>query len=86
MNEVIDKAATLNIIKSFISSLRPEATGLICEIYDAVLHMQAEQPKLKGKWILVDGYRCSVCNYKLLTTGLPMYCPHCSARMEGDEE
>ena len=39
----------------------------------------------KGKWVLTDGYRCSRCNYKLQTTGIPMYCPNCGADMRGEE-
>ena len=35
----------------------------------------------KGKWVLIDGYRCSLCNHKLQTTGIPMYCPNCGASM-----
>lgn len=35
----------------------------------------------KGRWVLTDGYRCSQCNYKLQTTGIPMYCPNCGANM-----
>ena len=35
----------------------------------------------RGKWVLTDGYRCSQCNYKLQTTGIPMYCPNCGADM-----
>lgn len=37
----------------------------------------------RGQWLkLGDGVRCSVCNYKLLTTGLTMFCPNCGAEME----
>ena len=36
----------------------------------------------KGKWLLFDGYRCSICKHKLQTTGLPQYCPHCGSEME----
>lgn len=41
-------------------------------------------PVRHGKWLWLDGVRCSQCNYKLATTGLPSYCPNCGARM--DEE
>lgn len=41
------------------------------------------QPVRRGRWIQqFDGIRCSVCNYKLQTTGLPSYCPHCGKTME----
>lgn len=36
----------------------------------------------KGKWLWADGVRCSRCNYKLQSTGLPSYCPNCGAEME----
>ena len=38
-------------------------------------------PARHGKWLWLDGVRCSQCNYKLATTGLPSYCPNCGARM-----
>lgn len=34
-----------------------------------------------GRWLWVDGVRCSRCNFKLQTTGLPSYCPNCGAKM-----
>lgn len=40
----------------------------------------------RGEWVLTDGYRCSQCNYKLQTTGIPMYCPNCGADMREREE
>ena len=36
-----------------------------------------------GRWIWLDGVRCSNCNNKLQTTGLTSYCPNCGAIMEG---
>ena len=36
----------------------------------------------QGKWLWVDGVRCSNCNHKLQTTGLPSYCPNCGAKMD----
>lgn len=45
-----------------------------------------EVPAIHGKWLWFDGVRCSQCNYKLATTGLPSYCPNCGARMDGDSE
>lgn len=43
---------------------------------------QVEQKK--GKWLMNSGIetRCSNCFYKLETTGLLSYCPHCGAKME----
>ena len=42
------------------------------------------EPVRHGKWLWLDGVRCSRCNYKLATTGLPSYCPNCGARMVKD--
>lgn len=39
-----------------------------------------------GKWLWLDGVRCSNCNHKLQTTGLPSYCPNCGAKMRGEED
>lgn len=37
----------------------------------------------KGVWMYsADGTICSNCGYKLETTGLLSYCPHCSANMK----
>lgn len=44
------------------------------------------EPVRHGKWMWVDGVRCSQCNYKLTTTGLPSYCPSCGAYMRGTED
>lgn len=43
------------------------------------------EPRQYGKWLWVDGVRCSICNYKLQTTGLPSYCPNCGAKMNGGD-
>ena len=45
----------------------------------------AEPERKKGKWIWTDGVRCSRCNYKLHTTGIPRYCPNCGADMTRGE-
>lgn len=54
--------------------------------YDTALKMGIEALKADvqphGRWVLFDGYYCSNCNYKLQTTGMPTYCPHCGAIME----
>lgn len=44
------------------------------------------KPK-KGTWMMNTGLGtlCSNCYYKLETTGLPSYCPHCGADMRGEE-
>lgn len=43
------------------------------------------EPIKHGRWIWVDGVRCSICNHKLQTSGLPSYCPNCGADMRGRE-
>ena len=43
-------------------------------------------PVRHGKWLWVDGVRCSQCNYKLAITGLPSYCPNCGARMDAERK
>lgn len=43
-------------------------------------------PVRHGKWLWLDGVRCSKCNYKLETTWLPNYCPNCGADMRGTED
>lgn len=41
------------------------------------------RPEPKGIWMYsADGTICSNCGYKLETTGLLSYCPHCSANMK----
>ena len=44
------------------------------------------EPVKHGRWMLLDGARCSRCNYKLQSTGLPIYCPRCGAKMDGGED
>lgn len=39
-----------------------------------------------GRWLWLDDVRCSICNHKLQTTGLPSYCPNCGADMREVEE
>ena len=55
---------------------------LWAKLNDAIEHAPTIEPeRKKGRWTLQDGYRCSVCNYKLQTTGLPTYCPNCGCEM-----
>ena len=56
------------------------------ECEDAINKLPSAQPEQrKGKWIWVDGVRCSNCYYKLQTTGLPSYCPNCGADMREEK-
>ena len=60
--------------------------------YEIAIELIKKQPTIDaepvrhGKWLWVDGVRCSECNYKLQTTGLPSYCPSCGADMRGESE
>ena len=54
------------------------------EVKEILEELPTAEPK-SGKWVLTaDGYRCTRCNHKAQTTGLPMYCPNCGAKMEGE--
>jgi len=44
------------------------------------------QPVRHGHWNWFDGVYCSVCNYKLQSTGIPSYCPNCGAQMDEGSE
>lgn len=39
----------------------------------------------KAHWIWRADIRCSRCNYKLESTGLPSICPNCGADMRGEQ-
>ena len=60
-----------------------EALSLLCGASLITEAPTIEPERKKGVWLLLDGYRCSVCNYKLQTTGIPMDCPNCGADMRG---
>ena len=62
-----------------------ERTAFKYDLMDAPT-IEAE-PIRHGRWLWVDGVRCSICNHKLQTTGLTSYCPNCGAKMdEGNAE
>lgn len=44
------------------------------------------EPVRHGHWNWFDGLRCSVCNYKLQSTGIPSCCPNCGAKMDEVEQ
>lgn len=53
------------------------------ELFNEMLTIETE-PIRHGHWLWVDGVRCSICNHKLQTTGLPSYCSYCGAKMDED--
>ena len=54
---------------------------VIGKMQDIINNLPSAQQK--GRWVLFDGYYCSVCSFKLQTTGLPSFCPNCGADMRG---
>lgn len=82
MNNLIDREDAIEEI------VRRDTTDGNVKVYGGreIIDILKSLPVIKlgrkeGKWILLDGYRCSVCNYKLQTTGIPIYCPNCGADM-----
>lgn len=63
---------------------KEDMTNEYPEYYEDVLDAQPTvdaEPVRHGKWLWLDGVRCSECNYKIPTIGLPNYCPQCGAYM-----
>lgn len=56
------------------------AGGIPIEALEIAVRAMAQ--KRNGIWIQGYDIRCSICNYKLQTTGLLTYCPNCGAEME----
>ena len=48
----------------------------------ATSNTQIDTKQKRGRWLWGYDVRCSLCGYKLQTTGLPSYCPNCGAKME----
>lgn len=82
MSDLISRQAAINAIIS--ESTADGAYGYIDtkNAVDLIEKLPSARPT--GKWLLVNGYRCSKCNWKCATTGLPMYCPSCGANMRGE--
>lgn len=70
-----------NVLHPIVS---PDNWNVYSELHDMIEELPSAEPVKRGKWLWVDGVRCSECNYKLETTGLPSYCPNCGRRV--DEE
>ena len=91
---MIEKLGSYNSSRTSIDGIHWEShpniedvINKINEIIDTVNTPIVEaEPVRHGQWLWVDGVRCSVCNHKLQTTGLPSYCPNCGAKMDGTEK
>ena len=97
MDDLISRQAVINAINDMIETIDVDFPLLdfnsrymmergmrmtIIQIKNEIPN--AEPERKKGKWLLFDGYRCSECNYKLQTTGIPSSCPNCGADMRGE--
>ena len=85
MTDLIDRQAAIRWVKTECNPYgKPTLdyeTGI--KVMNHLNDMPSAEPEWKrGRWMWVDGVRCSQCNYKLETTGLPSYCPNCGARMD----
>lgn len=79
--DLIDRQAAIDALKEH-EDYKGYLRGDFEEILEA---LPSAQPR-KGKWLLLDGYRCSECNHKLQTTGLPSSCPNCGADLRGEQD
>lgn len=94
MSDLIDRQAAIdaidkhcNIVCQYSKKQRSVMCGA-CPLgtaFDVIEDLPSAESVQHGKWMWVDGVRCSQCNYKLETTGLPNYCPNCGADMRGEE-
>lgn len=83
----IDEQPTADVVEqSVVDQIRWErdtAIAQLAEIGKGFGEQMDDVVEVKhGKWLWVDGVRCSNCNHKLQTTGLPSYCPNCGAKMD----
>lgn len=67
MKYYLEKDSVLRLIHSFLNDLRPESTGLICDIYEAVNHMEE---------VTGSRYRCFDCSFADCTAPDGMPCSH----------
>lgn len=88
MMDLISRQAAIDAINKEMDgrgNLDPTGWGMMVARDCIIEKLPSAQPeRKKGHWMWIDGVRCSVCNYKLQTTGVPFYCPHCGARMVND--
>jgi predicted Zn-ribbon and HTH transcriptional regulator len=98
MSDLISRQAAIDAVMELVEEEYEWRSGvsrkisLLNAVYCALEDIPSAQPTIEaepvrhGKWLWVDGVRCSECNYKLQTTGLPSYCPSCGADMRGESE
>lgn len=82
MNDLISRQDAIEVINGVrIRAMdNGEDVSRIWECADAILQMHSAKSKV-GKWALHDGYYCTLCGYKLVTTAIPDRCPSCMADM-----
>ena len=84
MVRLIDADALLDFLD--VGHLRPPTEICFSELMmKNIIDLQPTVeavPVVHARWLWLDGVRCSKCNYKLQTTGIPSYCPHCGAKMD----
>ena len=81
MPRYIDADALLKAVNSSMESGTLYLPIEFCDLIENAPTADAVERK-KGVWIQGFDVRCSNCNYKLQTTGLPSRCPNCYAEME----
>ena len=89
MNDLISRQAALDILYDFAGEIVDTPGGHYNKAYKEYRKRMESLPSAEpvhGGWVLSDGYRCSVCCHKLQTTGLPIYCPSCGAKMTRSEK
>ena len=78
---VYDRTMTVEEAIEILNSA--ELYGPVYEAKQVIINALSEQSLKHGHWNnWGDGVRCSLCNYKLETTGIPTLCPNCTARMD----
>ena len=58
----------------------PDGKWSACGMFEEKDTAEQYEP-VSARWVWSIDVRCSNCNYKLQTTGLPSRCPNCGARM-----
>lgn len=77
MSDLISRQAALEVINGIDS--------YFAKYIDAIPAADVVERKT-GKWLWLDGVRCSNCNHKFQTTGLTSYCPNCGSYNGGENE